>query len=502
MDEKDPQELAQDAVDAEAAEDAAVARVRAADPAATAVPDTTTLRAAVDERRAEPTGVVPDELAARRARRWTTLPAKIASVAAAALILGGGGGYAIGASGAGSADDGGDLVADAAAPPMSLDVPGGEMATDEEATTGFAPNVGAMPESDRYWGGGRTVFTSSGLSTEGTTLHAWGFDAAVAFTEQTIAAAAAAFGVAGTPQQVDGTWTVGPNDGTGPTVQLYPDGTVSLSYWDPTKDLYYCPVTLDEDVASAPDAGGGTDAVEPGAGTEDSGVVDSGEAEPGVVAPEPAPDPCQPRDFGPAPTGEDAAQVLRDALTALGLDPAGFEFQVDHYEESPESTYVTAYQVVNGQRSGVAWSASLTGAGLQSLYGAVAPLVDIGEYQVVSPVEAVERLMDPRFGSGYYGPLYYAEGMGPGARDDIGTATEVAPAPSVPTVPPTVGVGSAFSWPVETATIVEARLGLALHTQMDGSAVLVPTYELVSDAGAVWSVIAVADAHLDFAAAG
>jgi len=488
MDEKDPQELAEDAV---------VARVRAADPAAAAEPDTAALRAAVDERRAAPGVVVPDELAARRARRWTGLPAKIAGVAAAALIVGGGGGYAIGASGTGEATGVGDVVADGAAPEMTLGGPGGE---GEDVPAGaYAPEPGgdlSMPEGDRYWGGGRTVFTASGLSDEGATLHAFGFDSAAAFTEQTIAAAAAALGVAGTPELRDGVWVVGPNDGTAASVQLYPDGTVSLSYWDPAKDLYYCPVVMEDSAASddsaagEASAGGGTDAVEPG-------VV-----EPGVVAPEP--DPCEARDFGPAPTGDAAAQVLRDVLAALGMDPAGYEFQVDHYAEQPESTYVTAYQVVNGQRSGVAWSANLTGAGLQSVYGSVAPLVDIGEYQVVSPVEAVERLMDPRFGSGYYGPLYYAEDVGGVARaDDDVSSSEVAPAPpTTPTVPPTVGSGSTIAWPVSAATIVEARLGLALHTQPNGAAVLVPTYELVSDDGGVWSVIAVADSHLDFSTAG
>src|SRR5665648_682233 len=93
MDDRTPQDVA--------AEDAAVARLRAADPGAGVGPDTVALRSAVDERRAAPDvpADVPDELAARRSRRWTGWPAKIAGVAAAALVIGGGGGYAIGAAG-------------------------------------------------------------------------------------------------------------------------------------------------------------------------------------------------------------------------------------------------------------------------------------------------------------------------------------------------------------------------------------------------------------------
>lgn len=478
MDEKDRQELA---------EDAAVARVRAADPAATAVPDTEALRAVVDERRAEPIGVVPDELAARRARRWTGWPAKVAGVAAAALLVGSGG-YAIGAAGDGGA---GDVVADGGAEAaMTLQVPGAENSAGDD--TQSAPEVAPVAPGERmgmgqsdaaYWGGwGRTVFTASGLSDQGTTLHAWALDAASAFTEQTIAAAAAALGIAGTPQLVDGSWVVGPNDGIGPTAQMYPDGTASINYWDPTKDVWNCPVTYDGEESSKASGDTGT-AVEP-----------------------PVPDPCQPRDLGPAPQGDAAKAVLRDLLTAMGQDPAGYELVVENYgDESQDYAYVTAYQVLNDQRTGLSWSTTLTGAGVASLYGSTAPLVDMGEYQVVSPVEAVARLGDPRFGAGYGGPLYYAAREGGGVADAGTSDTQVAPAPDepgAPTVPPTAAAGSRISWPVAQATIVSARLGLAQQWQPDGSVVLVPTYELTSDEGAVWSVIAVADAHLDFSAVG
>ena len=42
------------------------------------------------------------------------------------------------------------------------------------------------------WWGGRTVFTASGLSTEGGSGDAWGFDAEGAWSEEAAAAAAAA----------------------------------------------------------------------------------------------------------------------------------------------------------------------------------------------------------------------------------------------------------------------------------------------------------------------
>src|SRR5665648_723398 len=467
MDDRTPQDVA--------AEDAAVARLRAADPGAGVGPDTVALRSAVDERRAAPDvpADVPDELAARRSRRWTGWPAKIAGVAAAALVVGGGGGYAIGAAG--------DSPAPAAAA-ISLQAPGG-------ALSGTAPTAAQdSAASDRpdavktvrpYMPGQYERDASpaaiSDDSDAGTVAHAWALDAAQSFNEQTIAAAAAALGVAGTPVLADGWWTVGPNDGTAATVQLYADGTGSLSYWDPAKDTWACATVTGEGLSKS---------------ETDPSVGIAPEPDPSVgIAPEP--DPCTQRDLGPAPQGDAATNQLRDVLTALGVDPAGFELVAEEYGD-PLMSYVTAYGVLDGQRTGLTWSATLTGAGVQSLYGSTAPLVDLGEFQVISPVEAVQRLSDPRFGSGsgWYGPLMADAGI---AVDD----TAAAPM-EPPTVPPTATAGSAISWPVDQATIVQARLGVAIQTQVNGSALLVPTYELTSDDGGIWTVIAVADSHLDF----
>ena len=68
-----------------------------------------------------------------------------------------------------------------------------------------------------------------------------------------------------------------------------------------------------------------------------------------------------------------------------------------------------------------------------------------------------------------------------------------------PRLPPTMEPGDPFSWPVTEITITDARLGLAMYTQPDGSAVLLPTYQLAADDDSAWSVVAVADSSLNFA---
>lgn len=461
-------------------DDVAFARLRAADPAAGVEPDAARISAALAASVGGATGrvaeetvdvvSVPDELAAARARRsrtrWLTVAAAVAGVAVV-----GGGGFAAGVAAQGDGGAASDL---AAAPAMSLEQP---MAGREMSSAGAAADTAAT--SKLAWYGGRTVFTAgSGLSDEAGAGTAWAFDAASVFSQESLARVAAALGVAGEPRQEYGAWTVGSTDGTGPTVSLSPDGTGSISYYDPSKDPWSC-------VASAPET---LDGATEGGGTSSS--VDKAQVDPGLGAG------CDPQDLPAAPTGDAAKAKATDLLRALGVDPASYELEVMADTGSPALAQVTAHLVVDGQRSGVAWNVSLVGDGVQSLWGSLAPLVELGDYDVVSPRAAVERLGDPRFGA--------SGGIMPLAADDLARAesgAEIAPAPDdAPTVPTTPDFGP-LAWPVEDVTIESARLGLALTTLPDGAAVLLPTYELSSSDGRTWTVVAVADADLDFTAA-
>ena len=107
------------------------------------------------------------------------------------------------------------------------------------------------------------------------------------------------------------------------------------------------------------------------------------------------------------------------------------------------------------------------------------PDQSLGAYPVVSEVEAVERLGDPRFSgavlgrSGQAGP---SEGAGPR------------------TVPES---GGPIAWPVEDVTIVSATL-TEVRYPADGAVLLVPAYDLTDTEGGVWTVMAVDEELLDF----
>jgi hypothetical protein len=419
----------------------------------------------------------------------------VAAVVTAALILGGGG-YALGARHSGTS---------------------GAAGSPEPSRSGISsiamPRVGAAGDMMIYPYAGHVVFTSSGLSDASGQARAWAYDASAAFSKATVVAAAAALGVAGEPAFVDGSWVVGDPSGSKPSVQLAPDGYASLSFYDPT-------VTAGDCVNVTPVPEPGT----PGSGASGSGASGSGGSSNsgGAVS---RPGDCS--NPSVAPLGHDEAiRKTRALLMDLGLDAdvvAAMTFDVSTDETG--GAYVSATRVIDGQATGDVWSISWVGDQPSSLYGAMAPVVSLGSYDVVSPVDAVARLSDPRFGVMYGGgivpmraafardvakgapvPPATAVGSATVANGDV-TVSSPAPAPvgsdaavKQPTPPASVNPGDDIAWPVQRVTITDAHLTLVSYTMPDGAQVLLPAYELTDGHDGSWTVLAVADSSLDFTA--
>jgi hypothetical protein len=108
----------------------------------------------------------------------------------------------------------------------------------------------------------------------------------------------------------------------------------------------------------------------------------------------------------------------------------------------------------------------------------------LGSYPVVSEVEAVERLGDPRFAGAVLGQA--------GQTTPEGEAEPPAAAPAP-------APGGPLAWPVEDVTIVSATLTEARYTLPDGTVLFVPAYYLADAAGSSWTVMAVDEEVLDFA---
>lgn len=452
-------------------------RLRDADPAAGAEPDIARLDAAVAARTGAVAGPAAagrpaDELAARRRRqplgaRWLQVAAGVA-----ALAIVGTSGYALGSGSSAS-----DQTAAGSSIPASIPAPVDLGGAAPEAASGAASAAGGalkMAGDRMSMGfGGRTVYTGSGLSTDGGVATAWGFDAEAAYSRETAEKVAKALGVTGEPVQEWGSWRIGPNDGSGPSVQVQPDGLTSLNYYDPTVQAGQCFSTLTN--------------------------LGAASADPGSAAIEiaPIPDPASCEGGAPAPGADQAIERTRELLRAMGVDDADYEITLGE-SWTPELASVTAELLLDGQRTGVAWNAQLAADGVvQSLNGSLAPVVALGELEVISAADAVARLTDPRFGSSW-GVMPLARGAELQAEPDV----SIMPVEPDFTIPAAPVAGAKLPWAVTEVTLTSARLGLGLTTLDTGATVLLPSYELSDGSGSTWSVVAVADAHLDFAPAG
>ncbi|HVL62383.1 MAG TPA: hypothetical protein VM430_13385, partial [Microbacterium sp.] len=227
-----------------------VARLRAADPAVGVEPhpgfaDEVIARATSDST-ADPVTAAPvADLASERARRrprW--LP--IAAVAASIAIIGAAG-YGLGASTGGATN-----LAGGAAAPISLQTGANQEGAVQGGaavpSAGFGADqkmAGPGPVADSMmmpypYGFGRNDFTSSGLATTEGTALAYTYDARAASNAETVTALAAALGVDGTAELKDGSWIVGPQDGTAPYLSVSLDGTLGFSYSNPLINPWNC----------------------------------------------------------------------------------------------------------------------------------------------------------------------------------------------------------------------------------------------------------------------
>lgn len=447
-----------------AVEKTVMARLRAADPAADVEPsegfpavvaervqhegDAVAAAPETDiETDVESTPAAPIDLAARRRRpAWLS----VAAAAAAAVVIGAGG-YAAGAgaifgTGGSSSSDSAESADAASAPaPISLgDDSGADSAGASEMATsapGLAQEGAAMSArggadmSMIGWGGGRNSFAGTGLSDAARSAQAYGLDAATPSNPERMAQVAAALGMAGTPEIVDGQWALTDGDAQ---LNVGLDGSLGLSYYN-TANQPWCD---------------------------------------GCAEPSPA----------DAPSGDVAIERLKEVLAAIGEDPAQYEYAAPTYEGAVTAT-AEARRVVDGQGTDLVMMLDLAPAGIASIWGSLADVVDLGTYDVVSEQEGLERLSDPRFGG-------HLSGMPMPIDGDVRVMEEYVAPTQAPAAPQP---GVSISWPVNDVEIVSARLGLAQQWQPDGGVLLVPSYEFTAADGGTWSVIAVAESQLDLA---
>lgn len=279
----------------------------------------------------------------------------------------------------------------------------------------------------------RVVLTGSGFATEEGEAAVYGFDAPLELDQERLAEVASIFGISGTFEEVDGTWQAGEAgaDSLGPQLVISIDGVASLWYSDPSADQ------------------------------------------------------------GQAPTVEVATGMLRDLIAELGWDPDRFEFDSTELDDSATVREVSATLLLDGMRSDVTISASVTSTGFFAVWGQLAQPLDLGRYPTVSQTEAFDRLDDARYGV----VAIYPHGEGGEFTSEAGTGDEWTPA----TQPqPMVDGDSKIPWPVTTRELVSVQDGSMQVTQSDGSVLIVPSYVFSTADGTTYEVVALAEEVLTF----
>jgi len=329
---------------------------------------------------------------------------------------------------------------------------------------GSAPQSGdtKVAASSMIWPGFNTVFIpGKGLphkpgTASGYTVDDTGIDRAALAAQL-----ATVFGVAGQPVKNDYGWTVGPTDGSGPTVYVNEDSSASWSYNNPA--TYETPIPVAEGDASSGATTGGT-----------SGVVGGS---PGATP-----------SVSPAPSKKDAQAWATDIFTRLGVPLSQVDWQIESYD--PYTT-ATAWLTIDGQRTQLQWSMTFYGNGeISNAYGFAAGLVEIPGYAIIGAKDAIARLSQPGWSA--LQPAMISNG-------NVNIAIDSQPA-AEPTLPPnpTYQGRPALSVTITVATITKAELGTAQYWQPDGTILLLPAYLISDKDGHQWSMLAVDDAYVDF----
>ena len=198
------------------------------------------------------------------------------------------------------------------------------------------------------------------------------------------------------------------------------------------------------------------------------------------------------------PMGQrEALREARKILGTLGVSEQSVDGIDVEWETGGDdyTTWVTAWQRVDGQRTQLSWSFTFTGEQVAWANGFAAGLEQVPSYPIVGARTAVTRSSEPKFSALGPTPLDYGVVMPMAeARDDATVSSETAA---------TAPVGDPRRVQVwwDPMVAVSAERALAQYWQPDGTLLILPAYRVTTaeDRG-TWAIIAVAETAIDFIA--
>lgn len=376
---------------------------------------------------------IPDDVAAPRGRAWPRVLAVVGVVLAVGVAAAAG--VAVGRSTA----PGPDLVV--VAGPVVEDAPVVETLPIAGPSPVAAAAAALRPTAVAVASGAGlppAIFTpASELADAPGTASGYRFSSAGISGPQVAGVLAAAFGVTGEVVARDGGWDVGPTDGSGPVLTVNDDPLVSWSF-------------------------------------EDAPAAEAAQA-------------------GVPPMGDRARELAAALLGTIGVDVESVDWQVDRYDDN---TTVTAWQLVDGARSYLAWRVAFgQNDAVVAASGFSAGLEEVPGYPVVGAASAVRRAALPTWAVLGPTPILAA------AATEDEEAADATPTPT-PTATDAPGTDPqprpSLTVEMSDVVVTGAELGLAQFTQPDGEPLVLPAYLLTGDDGSRWSLIAVTSEYVSF----
>ncbi|GAA4869832.1 hypothetical protein [Serinicoccus chungangensis] len=196
---------------------------------------------------------------------------------------------------------------------------------------------------------------------------------------------------------------------------------------------------------------------------------------------------------GERPSDEQAVGAAQDFLTLAGVPTDGYDFQVQDYADEGSSTVYVEAAPEGGAYGPRHINVTVGPAGVVDAYAGLGEMVSLGDYPVISPVEAVQR----------YGLREFSMEYGVQLPEDLEEAVpgEEGLTFVEPQIPDSPEVTDGMDLPlllkdkeVTGATLVQGTI----YTQ--SGSMEVPTWELTTDDGMSYPVMAVADEAIDWVA--
>jgi hypothetical protein len=377
-------------------------------------------------------------------------------------------------------------------PPVPVRVEGasGAAETDGRSMTAAADTAA---QSDMMFSPWRSLrFVAAGDITLPSGDTGWTYPADATPDRAAVETIAAALGVNGDlvalPADQGGGWRIGPDDGTGPALNVSASGMLDWWYsnaWalDDVRATTMCiepslvdPVEGDVEVTVESDGKGSAEGSAEGSVEGSVEGSAEGSAEPGVDS---SGDVCVDEE-PPRPENvpdEAAATALAAALVdAAALDVSGSTVETWADEWSAQVSYTSATGELP-RSTGFGFGENGT---LQWASGTLATPVAAGPYPLIGLDEAVQRLND-RYG--------FDEASADMVSDDA-----VLVDPAMGDIEP---MPAPESDPIDmVVTVSSASAGFWSAWDADGSVWFVPAYEFTGDDGGVWTIPAVTDDYL------